>query len=751
VFRDLLHASDPRIREAAWSLFTVRYRQDQWKQAVTDDDIMALWQIAVSNIVRRWICNSEIVGHLFIRASESCRLWIWETFCTACTGITSTDQQNRAYTAMKALEYGIPLWIIPGGIDILNAAFDDRPEEMWEALRDMLYHVFISDPSMREMNRLLLRDVLVPRMPQSPTDVDRWREGRLRRVIEVVKRLISIDPGALVDIPSLADAIFAACLSDSHDVVDAALAVLASASRVFSPSCYTSVLEHVFRRYLGRKASVQAVNLLRQAMEYDLGLTQRIVDRIWDTMTDPTVPWERRLVAHRPIGAVVQVPSAVPIIATYLHTRPVQDMRQWAEIVRMLAQSPYAAMVGRDLIEWVKRIMNSEWVHYVRDITPALWGMGYDQGIIDGIRDDMLRAPRPYSLEMIHRWVFSLLPGLYASQVGAQVVDLITTLDPDRPSVIIWGIQNYYQDGKKIPPDVLPVVRDIWRTHADPLPETVLRALWVSDPDAIRSILPPRWKEKRSVALQEMASLWGIVDNATMESLIHQTVLSDLPGGADASLMMFVCEGVGRGSPETVLQAGLTVLAAMPMEELKSFIEAVSQQKGHFWERRDSWITVWLLQEAYDRCMKRSSGNSIYQITNDVLKSLEHGWGHRCDEDISMMVHRIMRCIGKRPPKDTLTLQSLTEHLARMLGYGWGHGTDATIGALFLNLMDMLDQQHPGWTETVVASWLIWGIIAGGGDPSRRKPTEMEIIDFRPAISVVRNALMQRLQRSSSE
>jgi len=483
------------------------------------------------------------------------------------------------------------------------------------------------------------------------------------------------------------------------------------------------------------------VNLLRQAMEYDLGLTQRIVDRIWDTMTDPTVPWERRRSAHRPIGAIAQVPSAIPVIATYLHTRPVQDMEQWAEIVRMLAQSPYAAMVGRDLIEWVKRILNSECAYYARDIILSLWGMGYDRNIIDGIRDDMLRAPRPYSPEMIHRWVSSLLPGLYASQVGAQVVDLITTLAPDRASAIIKGIQDYYQDGKKIPPDVLPVVRDIWRTYEGPLPETVLRALWVSDPDTIRSILPLRLREKRSDALREMASLWGIVDDATMESLIHQTVLPELRHGADASLMMFVCEGIGRGSPETVLHVGLDVVAAMPVEGLKSFMQTIHVQRD-LWGRRDSWILFRLLQAAYDRYRARSYAGDwdSHWMTMYMLESLEHGWGHRCDEDISMMVQQIVR--SERFP---------TEHLVRVLGYGWGHGTDATIGALFLNLMDMLDQQHPGWTETVVASWLIWGIIAGGGDPSRRKPTEMEIIDFRPAISVVRNALMQRLQRSSSE
>jgi hypothetical protein len=90
--------------------------------------------------------------------------------------------------------------------------------------------------------------------------------------------------------------------------------------------------------------------------------------------------------------------------------------------------------------------------------------------------------------------------------------------------------------------------------------------------------------------------------------------------------------------------------------------------------------------------MKRSSGNSIYRITNDVLKSLEYGWGHRCDEDISTMVQRIVRYIMTQPPGEA---RSFIEHLVPVLAYGWGHGNDATIGTMFLNLMDWLDRQHP--------------------------------------------------------
>ena len=742
VFRDLLHASDSLIRDKAWSLFSIRFLQDQWAQAVTDEDIMALWQMAVSRIVRGLHYSPELNYHLFIRASESCRSWMWETFYNAYTGHESV--------AKKALDVGIPLWMVPGGIDILNAAFDDRPADM-EALHYVVHHLPVSDPGIREMNRLLLREVLVPRLQRSADDADLWTDDLLQaQAIEVVKRLVSIDPGALGDIPALADAIFAACLSDSPDVVHAALDVLASASAFFSPLRYTSILEHVFHRHLGRKVGEQAVKLLRTVMEYDLGLTQRIVDRIWDTMTDPTVPWERRLVACRPIGAVAQVSSAVPIIATYLHTRPLSDMGQWVDIVRMLAQSPHAVTVGRDLIACVERLLHTEYADTVVEIIPALWGMGYDRDIVDVIRADMLRAPRPYSPAMIHRWVSSLLPGVYASQVGAQVVDLITSLAPDRASAIIKGMQNYYRDGKRIPPDVLPVVRDIWRTYTEPLPDTVLRALWASDPDTIRSILPLRWKEKRSAALRELTSLWDVVDNATMEALIRETVFPELRRGADTSLMLFVCDGIGRGDPATVLHVGLAVLAAMPVKDLKSFIEAVAHRERRFWERRDSWITVRFLQEAYDRCMKRSSGKSIYRITKDVLASLQYGWGYRCDEDIGMMVQRIVRSIGSHQPTDTLTLQSLTEHLVRVLCYGWGHETDATIGAQFLNLMDWLDRNYTDWTKTDIASWLVWGITTGGGDPSRRNPTRMEMA-LRPAISMVRNALRQRLQRSSSE
>ncbi len=351
VFRDLLHASDARIREEAWPLFTIRFRQDQWAQAVTDADIRALWQMAVSDIVRGYGYIPELNCHLFIRASESCRVWMWETFWNTYTGRTSY-QDDPAYTTEKSLDYGIPLWTVPGGIDILNAAFDVRPGNMWQSLHYVVHRLLVvdpADPGMREMNRLLLRDVLAPRLPRSAADVCRWTDALLRP-IEVVKRLVSIDPGALDDIPLLADAVFAACLSDSPNIVHAALDVLASASAFFSPLRYTPVLEHVFHRHLGMAASVQAANLLRTVMEYDLDLVQRIVDRIWDTMTDPTVPWDRRRSAHKPIGAVAQVPSAVPIIAAYLHTRPLQDMGQWADIVRMLARSPHAATVGRDLI-----------------------------------------------------------------------------------------------------------------------------------------------------------------------------------------------------------------------------------------------------------------------------------------------------------------------------------------------------------------------------------------------------------------
>ncbi len=375
--------------------------------------------------------------------------------------------------------------------------------------------------------------------------------------------------------------------------------------------------------------------------------------------------------------------------------------------------------------------------------------MGYDRDIVDVIRADMLRALRPYSSAMINRWVSSLLPGLYASQVGAQVVDLITSLAPDRASAIIKGLQDYYRDGKRIPPDVLPVVRDIWRTYADPLPDTVLRALWASDPDTIRSILPLRWKEKRSVALLELASLWDVVDNATMDTLIRETVLPELRHGAGISLMMFVCDGIGRGDPATVLQVGLAVLTAMPVGDLDWFMQNMYSRK-HLWERRDSWIICRFLQAAYDRFTATSLANvwhSTYRITVHLLDNLVYGWGHRYDEDISMMVQRIVRYIMSLPPRDA---RSLIKHVVEVLAYGWGHGNDATIGAMFLHLMDWLDRQVPNWTKTVFASWLIWGITTGGGDPSRRKPTEMDRA-FRPAISVVRNALRQRLQRSSSE
>jgi hypothetical protein len=687
----------------------IRFHGPQGIPPLTDAQIAHMWdtlqQLPAHDPISkpdRWI----LAALLTIHASDAQRRVLWDSI--------RERYSSESDAVIAALRSGIPLWMVPGGIEAVRSACVNHPDtySAVDELLDML------PPDIPIDTHRLLTEILLPPIPDKIP-------GYIRRArINAVQHIIDREPNVVAQHPALDDMILSACRC-ADTATPAALDVVA-AIRPFNHPEFASIMNHLVFTSADGMVCSQAARMLTEYLiqTNDLDQIHTVIDTAWNIATNPKLSWPSRAGAETMVEAILGSDRYAPVLRAYL--RQVEPSSVPMSLVRRLLGAPQHGGITEELIHIAR------WALTNRDTRGAAiaffrraWGRGYDRDIVETLetfaasdlrRDDIAEG---------------LAPGLYDPIYGPQIVRVITAMDPDRSAHhLLRAVAQARRSGEALPEEVLHAVVAACREEPSSILPGVLDAVWDTDPAAAMSLLTTIVARDdvgdtaHMQAIRSVSAGWGRGVDDSMTTLIasllqNQTVMKT--SWMAQELALSVIDGIGVGDSRCVRDSWQQIVRRVPPLTLPDIAQKISFFP-HIWERGHSQDVLSMHQDLYGAYRSAQTGNLSTLIIAPILQSVRYGWGQGVDSDIRFLLNDMLHHIMREAPPTEYGAVTTARQFLRTLRFGWGHGDDRAIAEMIQTVLTWLDQTYPRWDESVtslptVRSAML-AMIAGGGDPT---------------------------------
>ena len=708
---------------------------------MTDDDIRRLWTVMCA--MPEWDeMFSVIMFSMFIHATDDLRRWMWEQWCVS-YGETSTS------AVVTALIRGIPLWVLPQGIPIMIDALRSDPMATMKAIRNLLDRwADVSDPVIRTRLSAFLSAWMTNHPPvSSDTHVDR------RVWIELVQHIIRLDPTLGTRTPGLIDAILTAC-TDLDDMVSQTALNILNMVRPFDHPQFRSTMEKVLQlpRPPGTRSYGHAASLLIDSVceQSDIAALHTIMTSAWKDATDSSDPWAEwnyGTLALFGVSLKRDIPGLLPNLRQFLRpsTTPCRRL-----IFAFRGTDPFGWSVTREMIDIADdAFRRGDWKSAV-DILVHAWGKGYDDTIVQVLQSYARTIADGHLRNTV------LAPGLFLPQTAQQVIDLMTAIAPNTVAQdVIDAIRRWDrwdQEGRRLAPEVLPIVIRWCLDHPNDVSLRELRILWTTDPSSALSVgdqlLLSSGLRARTVVMSGMASWWQDGGGDQVVALLRKHldhILENLDRREMVeSMTEMMCNVVGFGEPDTILTLWRQLVWSCPSDHLET-IAVRMYHRPQIWERGDPMTAIAMLIGLYDRGISETARGvpieSMETFFCHLIRSIGCGWGCGADNELlsalegivyETMNHEMSIIGGLR----IIAPVFLAAHI------GWGRGLDHRIGTMLLRVMDWMDHHDPRWYQTFVGNVAMMTLTSVETDPTR--PYRYPFVSYgvpRRTITQARTAL----------
>jgi hypothetical protein len=462
------------------------------------------------------------------------------------------------------------------------------------------------------------------------------------------------------------------------------------------------------------------------------------------------------------MSAAMRMEETATVLLPYLHRLFITDApRSFDRSAYLweLARTSYPMVLVGEMCTIADRILRDRDNVSLAVITLSrAWDRGsiFHQRIIDIVlahvhRDSLVRA-----------LITIMQPGVYSYTHGKQVVDLITTLDPPWAKGIILGaIGKYYRPGRPIPKDIQPVVLQACLDTPDAVDDTVLFALWESDPSAavrvattllangspwpVARSVQKAWKhgcdDQIAVLVDRMRRYWqgkyGIDDEREEDEAMIRVITTG------------IWNGVGVGDPRAVVHVWQRFLASVPPSRLREVVDHLDRTASRdLWAHGDPVTGITMLQTLYARSTDTDvEPSTMVSTVRSIFHALSYGWGKEADWPVWAMLDTTLH----HAMQSGLSYVDLRDVLVagmQAMRHGWGRGLDRHIGTRLLTIMAWLDREERGWEQTPIGAAVMDVFRAGGYDPSGMIVTDGRFggrsVD-RQVLIQARNALARQL------
>ena len=730
----------------------------------SDGDIVRLWQGMNRLIPAQWNTNTPVLGmygsdqgipgpvvvdlirFLWFHASETRRQWLWRSIQKRADS-ERLESQGRypSSAAMLALQWGIPVWQLEDGHQIIAQAVQHDPTTLDALGATLRYWDDTGDPEHRTRIRSDVSDALAQIVPDTP---DTWR-----RWLAVVTHLIHTDPQVVESSPALIESVLRACTVDENGVSDAAMQVLAAMNDPFAHPTARSVVEQVAATSSSSRAYQRAADLLMQ-WTTDPETIRQIVETAWDTACDQTKDGKSRRRAVAVLRAAIQQDHAAPVIRPYLH-RLVRDRSLPSVFVSLIAESfmdgKYSDLLVGDAIDIAQSLLTGDDSIRAITILSTIWHKGQGERVLRAVDTAMRRLSGLTDHSALSVPIAVLRPGVDDPRVGPQVVDMIRMIDPDRAAEEI--IRALYTSPRPdpIPPGVVPAVVQACLAVPEAVTGKVLQTIWASDARAACTVTERMMESDdpavRMRACEAIGAGWGTGnDDRIAKGIIrmlhdrYQTITSEFDRYTMLVLTDAVLDGIGKGENDRVRACWQACLAHSSPQMLGVVADRFHRhrhdddlrERHHrdVWDTNTPGLVVSMLHDLYRRCIDTDTRAVASDATISILSTLARGWGRGVDADVYSLLHRItddaIRTYTNHPTRRYRMDRTIAE-IIRTMRFAWGSNsgadspvTDHTIGDWLLAMTRWLDSvMDDQWMETEIGSAVVMAMTSGGGDPDR--------------------------------
>ncbi len=725
VIRSLLHSSHaPDHHHAVYGIIRLinDYRWIRFPH-MTDDDIRRLWTVMWA--MPEWDgMFSVIMFSMFIHATDDLRRWMWEQWCVS-YGEASTS------AVVTALIQGIPLWMLPQGIPFITDALRSDPMATMEAIRNLLDRwADVSDPVIRTHLSAFLSAWMTNHPPVwSDVHIDR------RMWIELVQHIIRLDPTLSTRTPGLIDAILTACTDPDDEVSQTALTILEMV-RPFDHPQFRSTMEKVLQRPRppGTRSHVPTASLLIDSVceQSDIATLHTIMTSVWKDATessDPWVAWNEGTFVLFGVSLKRDIPGLLPDLRQFLRPSTFPTRRI---IFEFRDTDPFGWSVTREMIDIAAyAFRGGDWKSAV-DILIHAWGKGYDDTIVHVLQSYARKITDGHLRNTV------LAPGLFLPQTAQQVIDLMTAIAPNTVAQdVIDAIRRWdrwEREGRRLAPEVLPIVIRWCLDHPNDVSLLELRMLWTIDPSSALSVgdqlLQSSSRRARKVVMSGMAEWWQDGGGDQVVALLRKhldRILEDLDRREMVESMTgMMCNVVGFGEPDTILTLWRQLVWSCPSDHLETMASCMyhcSQLWGKIRGRGDPMTAIAMLICLYDRGISESDRGgmpieSMEKFFWHLIRSIGCGWGCGADTELLSALEGIVYEIMNREMSIIGGLRIIAP-VFLVAHIGWGRGLDHRIGTMLLRVMDWLDHHDPRWYHSFVGDIAMTTLTSVETDPTR--------------------------------
>jgi len=717
----------------------IRFHGPQGIPPLTDAQIAHMWDTLQQCLPNEPISEPDrrlLAALLTIHASDAQRCVLWDSI--------RERYSSESDAVIAALQSGIPLWMVPGGIEAVRRACVNHPGTYLavDELLDML------PPDIPIDTHSLLTEILLPPIPDEIPGYQR------RARINAVRHIIDRDPNVVAHHPALADMILSEC-SRPDTATPTALDVVA-AIRPFEHPRFASIMNYLASTSADGIVRSQAARMLAEYLiqANDPEQIRTVIETEWNIATNPNLPWTQRVGAETMVEAILGSDRYAPVLCSYL--RQVEPSTLPQSLVRLILESPQHSGITGELM----RI--AQWAVTNRDTRDAAiaffrraWGRGYDRDIFETLATLAASVPRRDDV------VEGLAPGLYDPLYGPRIVRVITAMDSDRfAHHLLRAVAQARRSGEALPSEVLHAVVTAYTKEPNEISSGVWEAIWDTNPFVAMSLITTTvarndvGDKAHMQAIRSVSAGWGRgVDDSmttlTASLLQNQAVVKT--SWMAQELACSVIDGIGVGDSRCVLDAWHQIVRSVPSLTLPDIVEKIAFFP-HIWERGHAHDVLSMHHELYGTYCSDQPGDRKHWIIVPILRSVKHGWGMGVDPDIRFLINDMLHHIMREPPPDEYGAVTIARQFLRTLRFGWGHGDDRAVAEMIQTVLTWLDQNYPKWDESVTGIPTVrsatLAIIAGGGDPTCIPPTEIpneSILVSRETFHQLRNLLTRML------
>jgi hypothetical protein len=687
---------------------------------MADDDIRRLWTVMCA--MPEWEeMFSVIMFSIFIHATDDLRRWMWEQWCVS-------YGEASASAVVPALIRGIPLWVLPQGISIITDALRSDPIATMKAICDLLDRwADVSDPVIRHDLSAFLSAWITA---QSPVSSDAYTDRRVW--IALVQHAIRLDPTLGTRIPGLIDAILTAG-TDLDDVVSQTALNILTMVRPFDHPRFRSTMDGILQMLHspGTRAYSIAASLLIDSVceQSDIATLQTIMTSVWKDATDSSDPWTEwnyGTLALFGVSLKRDIPGLVPNLRLFLRPSTVVPRRRL--IFAFRGTDPFGWSVTREMIDIAAdAFRRGDWKSAV-DILVHAWGKGYDDQIVHVLQSYARNIADGHLRNTV------LAPGLFLPQTAQQVIDLMTAIAPDTVAQdVIDAIRRWdrwEREGRRLAPEVLPIVIRWCLDHPNDVSRRELRILWTTDPSSALAVggqlLQSSSRRARRVVVVGMANWWQDGGGDQVIALLRQhldRILKDVDCWEMVDSMMDMLRNVvGFGEPDTILTIWRQLVWSVPSDHLKTIASRMFHHR-QIWERGDPMTAIAMLIGLYDRGISESAGGrmpieSMKPFLSHLIRSMGYGWGCGADTELlSALEGVVYETMNREMP--IIAMRTIIASAFRVAQMGWGRGLDHRIGTMLLRVMDWMDHHDPRWYQTFVGDVAMMTLTSVETDPTR--------------------------------